>query len=180
MPLTLKGLFTCVVIALSMLSAQAADKADITARSGQALASLRSHVDAAGPLLDRAAGVLVFPEVVKVGFGGAEEYGEGCLIVDGKPVAYYATAGARYGLPLGAGAKSEVVLFMDSKALQSFRAGPAWEVGADGAVTLVRVAAGGGIDAAIAGEPVLGFIFTGKGLVGGLTLDGARFTRLAR
>ena len=135
---------------------------------------------AVGPLLDRAAGVLVFPEVVKVGFGGAEEYGEGCLIVDGKPVAYYATAGARYGLPLGAGAKSEVVLFMDSKALQSFRAGPAWEVGADGAVTLVRVAAGGGIDAAIAGEPVLGFIFTGKGLVGGLTLDGARFTRLAR
>jgi lipid-binding SYLF domain-containing protein len=180
MSLILKRFLICVLVALPALSAQAADKAEIAARSAQALTSLRSQVGAVGPLLDQAAGVLVFPEVVKVGFGGADEYGEGCLFVAGKPVAYYATAGAPYGLPLGAGAKSEVILFMDSKALQSFRSRPAWEVGADGGVTLVRAAAGGGIDASATGEPVVGFIFTDRGLVGGLTLDGARFTRLAR
>jgi lipid-binding SYLF domain-containing protein len=101
-------------------------------------------------------------------------------MVGGKPVAYYSTAGAAYGLPLGTRAKSEVVLFMKPEALQAFRAGPGWEVGADGDVTLVRLAAGGGIEGSIAGEPILGFIFTEQGLAGGLTLDGARFTRLAR
>ena len=170
----------CLLALATVLPARAADTAEIVARSQQSLANLRGQVSASAPLLDKAAGILVFPEVVKVGFGGGDEYGEGCLLVAGKPVAYYASAGAHYGLPLGAGAKSEVVLFMDAKALQAFRARPAWEVGVDGDVTLVRLAAGGGIAGSVAGEPILGFIFTGKGLAGGLTLEGARFTRLAR
>ena len=174
--------FTCLLALVTLRPGHAAETADadIVARSQQALASLRDQVSAAAPLLDEAAGVLVFPEVVKVGFGGGDEYGEGCLMVAGRPVAFYASAGARYGLPLGAGAKSEVVLFMDASALQAFRARPAWEVGVDGDVSLVRLAAGGGIAGSVAGEPVLGFIFTGKGLAGGLNLDGARFPRLAR
>ena len=90
--------------------------------------------------------MLVFPDVVKVGFGGAEEYGEGCLMVGDKPVAYYATAGASYGLPLGVQTKSEVVLFMDQETLEAFRSGADWKVGTDGEVTLVRAAAGASVD----------------------------------
>ena len=168
-----------VAVLVSTLPVRA-DTSEVAVRAEQALASLRGHVGAAGPLLDEAAGVLVFPDVVKVGFGGAEEYGEGCLMIAGKPVAYYASAGASYGLPLGVRTKSEVVLFMDKASLEAFRSRADWEVGADGEVTLVRAAAGGSVDGATAGEPILAFIFTEEGLAGGLTLDGARFTRLAR
>jgi lipid-binding SYLF domain-containing protein len=180
MQLIVTRLFSALALLLMLAPARAADTEAIAADAAQALEALRTHVAAAGPLLDEAAGILVFPQVVKVGFGGADEYGEGCLLVAGRPVAYYATAGAPFGLPLGVRAKSEVVLFMDAESLAAFRARHAWEVGADGGVTLVRAAAGGGIEGAIDGESVLGFIFTEQGLAGGLTLEGARFTRLAR
>ena len=176
----LKPLLLLLATLSLVLPVHGADPAEIAARSEQALADLRGHVSGASALLDDAAGVLVFPDVVKVGFGGGDEYGEGCLLVDGSPVAYYATAGAAFGLPLGGGTKSEVVLFMDVDTLQAFRAGSDWQVGSDGQVAMVRVAAGGDIAGATAGEPVLAFIFTEQGLAGRLDLDGARFTRLAR
>jgi lipid-binding SYLF domain-containing protein len=161
MPLIFRRFYQVVAATIGLLlalAAQASDKATIVADSQQALESLGGHVSGAG--------VLVFPDVVKVGFGGADEYGDGCLLVKGKPVAFYSTSGAAYGLPLGVRSKSEVVLFMT--------------VGVNGDITLVRMAAGGGIDAATTGEPILGFIFSDKGLARGLTLDGASFTRLAR
>ena len=183
MPLISRRFYQVVAATIGLLlalAAQASDKATIVADSQQALESLGGHVSGAGQLLEKAAGVLVFPDVVKVGFGGADEYGDGCLLVKGKPVAFYSTSGAAYGLPLGVRSKSEVVLFMTPQALKDFRAGPAWQVGVNGDITLVRMAAGGGIDAATTGEPILGFIFSDKGLARGLTLDGASFTRLAR
>ena len=45
-----------------------------------ALEDLRKHSAKAGELLDQAAGVLVFPDVVKMGFGVGGEFGEGVLI----------------------------------------------------------------------------------------------------
>ncbi len=179
MPCSLNRVLFCLLILAMTPLRVAADDAPC-AGSDQALAALQAQVSGASALVNRAAGVLVFPEVVKVGFGGSQEYGEGCLLVNRKPVAFYATAGASYGLPLGSPAKVEVVLFMTPEALAAFRAKPAWAVGADGEVALVRVAAGRGIDAAVAGEPVVGFIYTADGLANGLTLEGARFTRLAR
>lgn len=183
MPLILRCLvhsFAFTGLLLLAVNVQADDRATIIDNSQQALADLRGYASGSAALLDKAAGVLVFPRVVKVGFGGAEEYGEGVLLVKGKAAAFYSSAGADYGLPLGVRAKSEVVLFMSPEALEAFRASPAWKVGENGDVTLVRVAAGGGVDAATAGEPMLGFIFSEKGLAGGLTLEGAEFTRIAR
>jgi lipid-binding SYLF domain-containing protein len=176
----MRALAVTLFTLLLSVSTLADSRAEIERKSTAALDRLRASGDGVDELLGQAAGVLVFPDVVKVGFGGAEEYGEGCLMIAGKPVAYYASAGASYGLPLGVRTKSEVVLFMDKASLEAFRSRAEWEVGADGEVTLVRAAAGGSVDGATAGEPILAFIFTEEGLAGGLTLDGARFTRLAR
>ena len=38
-------------------------------------------------LANSAAGILVFPSVVKAGFGFGGEYGEGALLIQGRPVA---------------------------------------------------------------------------------------------
>ena len=172
-------LFTSLML-LTAGAVQADNKADIDAKVQDSLVKLRGHAAGSDELLAKAAGVLVFPNVVKMGFGVGGQYGEGALLVGDKPVAYYATSGGAYGLQLGALYKSEVILFMTGEALQEFRAAQEWAVGADGAVPMAKVGTGGRVDAASAGGPAVGFIFSNKGVVSGLTLEGSKFTRIAR
>ena len=51
--------------------------------------------------LSKAYAVLVFPSVVKGGFGIGGEYGEGAMLVDGNTTAYYEIASASFGFQLG-------------------------------------------------------------------------------
>ncbi len=168
------------LLALWPPMALADSKSHIDTKSVEALERLREHAPGAGPLLDKAVGILVFPDVVKMGFGVGGQYGEGSLLIDGEPVAYYATAGASFGLQLGAQYKSEVILFMTEEALARFRGSQGWEVGVDSSVAILDVGAGGKIDTRTLTQPVVAFIFSNKGLMGNLTLEGSRITRIAR
>lgn len=159
---------------------QADSVEEIDAGSIQALERLKSHAEGIENLLQDAAAVLVFPDVVKLGFGVGGQYGEGVLLVKGEPVAYYATAGASFGLQLGAQSKSEVILFLTREALVDFRNSRGWEVGVDGSVALPEQGAGGRIDTRNISEPVVGFIFSNQGLMGNLSFEGAKITRIAR
>jgi lipid-binding SYLF domain-containing protein len=160
--------------------ARADSKAAIDSGSLEALVKLREHSSHAGELLDRAAGVLVFPDVVKMGFGVGGEYGEGSLMVGGEPRAYFVTAGASFGLQLGAQFKSEVILFMTEEALQKFQNSRGWKVGVDGSVALLNLGGGGSIDTANVREPVVGFIFSNHGLMYNLTMEGSKISRVAK
>ena len=116
--------------------------------------------------------------ITRFGVGG--EYGEGVLLVEGKPEAYYATAGASFGLQLGAQTKSEVIVFTTAEALASFRASNGWQAGVDGSIAMPASGAGGSLDTRSLEEPVVGFIFSNQGLMGNLTFEGAKITRIAR
>ena len=176
-------IFSLITI-LALLFASAGLRADsrqhIDEKSVEALERLREHSADAGKLAEAAAGVLIFPDVVKMGFGVGGQYGEGLLLVEGEPVAYYATAGASFGLQLGAQYKSEIILFMTEQALADFRNSQGWEVGIDGSVALANVGAGGKIDSRTLNQPVVGFIFSNKGLMGSLSFEGSRILRIAR
>jgi lipid-binding SYLF domain-containing protein len=102
------------------------------------------------------------------------------LQVDGEPVAYYSTAGASFGLQLGAQFKSEVLLFMTDEALKQFRESRGWEVGVDGSVAVIQLGAGGKFDSKQLTQPVIAFIFSNQGLMYNLTLEGSKITRIAR
>ena len=142
-----------------------ADSAEqIRSGAGDALSFLRENIDGAGELLDRAAGVLVFPD-------------EGILLVAGEPAGYYATSGAAFGLPPGSGIKSEVVVFVSDAALQAFLERRSWRVG-EGGLVLANASAAAPVDQAVGKAG--GYIFAGTGLVPDLSLDGAKITRLAR
>jgi lipid-binding SYLF domain-containing protein len=159
---------------------RADNKAAIDAGSAEALVKLRLHSSQAGELLDKAAGVLVFPDVVKMGFGVGGEYGEGSLLVPGKPTAYFVTAGASFGLQVGIQTKSEVILFMTEEALKRFQNSAGWKVGVDGSVTVAKLGADGSFDSNTLRESIVGFIFSNKGLMYNLTLEGSKITRIAR
>ena len=155
-------------------------KAAIDAGSAEALVKLRAHSSKAEQLLDTAAGVLVFPDVVKLGFGVGGEYGEGSLLVPGKPTSYFVTAGASFGLQVGVQTKSVVILFMTADALKKFQNSSGWKVGVDGSVTLVKLGVDGSIDSQTLKESVVGFVFSATGLMYNLTLEGSKITRIAR
>ena len=160
--------------------ASAESKETIEAKTTEAIALLIEHAPESKELLDKAKGVLVFPHIVKMGFGVGAQYGEGVLRVNGASTGYYSTAGASFGLQLGAQTKSEAVLFMSDEALSAFQSGQGWEVGVDTSVAVVTLGKGGKIDSSQWRQPVLAFIFSNQGLMGNLSLEGSKITRIAR
>lgn len=153
-------------------------KQEIDAKVRAVVAEFYRHTSAGHELAEKAAGMLVFPEVVKAGIGIGGEYGEGALLVHGKTVAYYSTASASIGFQLGAQVKSEVILFMNQKVLERFRHSKGWKAGVDGSVALATLGAGGEIDTETARKPIIGFIFSNKGLMYNLTFEGSKITRI--
>lgn len=178
------GILLPALVALLLLASapglRADDKATIDAGSVAALVELRGHSSKAGELLDRAAGVLVFPDVVVLGFGVGGEYGEGTLLVPGKPTTYFVTAGASFGLQAGVQTKAEVILFMTEEALRKFQNSQGWRAGVDGSVALIELGAESSIDTTTIRDEVIGFVFSNKGLMYNLTLEGSKITRIAR
>lgn len=164
--------------ALGASIAGADDKALIDANTQRALNWIRASGGSSAQLLSKAAGVLVFPDVVKMGFGVGGEFGEGTLVVDGRTEGYYATAGTQYGNLPNAEYKAEVIFFMTDAALQAFRATQGWKVGEHAVVP----ALGSTADlAAIAPDAQhVGLIFSEDGVVPGLGFDGVKVTRIYR
>jgi lipid-binding SYLF domain-containing protein len=170
-----------VVLLTTLFIAQPAwadSAAEIDAEVNEALAQFKSEVNGADVFLRNAAGVLVFPRVVKAGIGIGGEYGKGALRVGGKTVDYYSTAAGSIGFQFGAQAKSIVIAFMTDEALAKFRGSAGFKVGVDGSVALIDLGAGKSIDTANIKDPVVGFVFGSKGLMYNLTLEGSKFTKL--
>lgn len=173
----MRTLIAIVMLAVS-LTASAASKQEINAEVKQALADFRKHTGAGHELSQKASGMLVFPNVIKAGIGIGGEFGEGALIVKGKTVGYYNIAAASIGLQLGAQARSQIVLFMNNKVLGEFRNSQGWKAGVDGSVALATLGAGGAVDTETAKQPIIGFIFSNKGLMYNLTFEGSKITRI--
>src|SRR5512136_2171325 len=76
--------------------------ADLDASVHATLDNFFYQIGGARELANKAFGILVFPSVVKAGFGFGGEYGEGALLIRGRPVDYYNTVSASFGFQLGA------------------------------------------------------------------------------
>ncbi len=140
----------------------------------------KDDVNGAEVFLNQAAGILIFPRVIKIGIGIGAETGEGALRVRGQTVDYYRTTSGSIGLQLGAQAKSIVIAFMTKESLEKFRNSEGWKVGVDGSVALIDIGAGKTIDSQNVKDPVVGFIFGSKGLMYNLTLEGSKFSKLKK
>lgn len=158
----------------------ATTKTEIDANVRSTLATFDRTVGGGNELRNKAAGVLVFPDVVKGGIGLGAEYGQGALMVGGQIVDYYDVYAGSVGFQLGGQVRSQVILFMDRASLNNFRASEGWEVGVDGSVAVVTIGVGGAVDSNSLQQPVLGFIFSNKGLMYNLTLEGSKIHKVNR
>lgn len=67
---------------------------------------------------------------------------------------------------------------MSDKVLKEFQSSYGWKAGVDGSVALATLGAGGSIDSETAKAPIIGFIFSNKGLMYNLSFEGSKITRL--
>jgi lipid-binding SYLF domain-containing protein len=156
----------------------AARRKAIDAGVDSALSLLYQQESGSRDLVGRAAGVLVFPNVMEAGFIVGASRGQGALRVGGKTVSYHATTSGSIGLQAGAQSTAVILLFMTQDALQRFQNSRGWTVGADASVTLLSVGASAQMTTATAQQPVIGYVLSNRGLMAGVSLDGARVTRL--
>ena len=129
-------------------------------------------------LEDQAAGMLVFPEVTKAGAGVAGEHGNGVLKVHGKTVGYYSTSSASVGLTLGVAHRSEVIMFMTQKSLDDFMASKGWSVGAETGLAVAKNGGGGDYDSDTLKKSIIGFVFSEKGLIADVSLEGSKINKI--
>lgn len=177
------ALIICAGFALAASPAARADDAkEINQKVQASLKEFRANTPPKAQVyFNKAAGVLVFPSVVKAGIGVGGEYGEGALLVGGRTIEYYSVAGASIGLQFGAQSRAQVIAFMTPKALADFRKADGWKAGVDGSVALVTLGAGGEVMTPDAkDQAVMGYVYGAKGLMYNLSFEGQKFTKLKR
>ena len=133
-------IFAVVLMAMVTLAggvARAASGAEIDANASQTLATLYNQSASARALGAKARGILIFSKITKAGLMVGGQYGEGALLQGGKAVGYYSTAGASYGLQIGAQQYGYAMFFMNDKALSSLNEDQGFEVGVGPSVVVV-------------------------------------------
>src|SRR3984957_16283110 len=174
--ISLVGLFVLTLGA--SVAARAESKQEIDVAVSDTLQRFTHAHSSHAELLRKPAGVLVFPRITKAGAGIGGEHGNGALLKSGTTANYYSLSSASLGLTLGAGQRSEVLLFMTREALTKFEASSTWNVGVDAQVALVSQGAGGAYDSETLQKPILGFVFDEKGLIGDLSLKGSKIKKI--
>ena len=158
----------------------AASGPEIEASVRATLAAFFREIWSSRELANQAVAILVFPTVVKAGFGIGGEYGEGALHIRGRTAGYYNIISGSIGFQFGAQARSVIIMFMTESALAGFQRTDGWKVGVDGSVAIITIGAGGAIDTNSIRSPIIGFIFDQKGLMYNLTLEGSKISRIQR
>jgi lipid-binding SYLF domain-containing protein len=162
----------------SMTFADTAKEIDVSV--DVTLERFEKEVLGSNDLVKTAKGILVFPKVIKAGFGIGGEYGEGALRIGNKTVDYYSTMAASIGFQLGAQTKSIILIFTKKEALKQFRNSDGWKAGVDGSVALISLGVGESLDTTNVKDPIIAFVFGQKGLMYNLTLEGSKFSKLDR
>ncbi|MDJ1163773.1 YSC84-related protein [Burkholderia gladioli pv. gladioli] len=159
-------------------STNASKRQAIDASVNATLSRLYSTVPGSRELAAKSRGILVFPSVLQAGFIVGAQTGNGALRVGGSTIGYFNTSSLSVGLQAGAQSKAVVFLFMTQDALDKFRATDGWSAGADASVALVKMGANGAIDSNTATAPVEVIVLTNAGLMGDVSINGTKVTKL--
>jgi lipid-binding SYLF domain-containing protein len=163
---------------ISPSPAIAASEAEIDRDVDLALTTLYDGTPQARWLMQNAKAILVFPSIVKGGFLVGGQYGEGALRVGGKTTGYYNSVAASYGLQAGVQVFGYALLFMKDYALEYLGRSEGWEIGVGPSIVIVDAGKAAALTSTTAQDDIYAFIFSQKGLMAGLGLQGSKITRI--
>lgn len=159
-------------------TADAESAREMRRNAHQALSQLYASEPAAKALGEKAAGILIFPEIIKGGFMVAAQYGNGVLFKEGKAVAYYNTTSGSFGFQAGVQTFGYALFFMTKDDLHYLERSHGWELGVGPSITVVDVGIARSLSTTTARQGMYAFFFDQKGLMGGLGLQGTKITRI--
>ena len=171
---------TASVVATTRFPASAATGSEISRDASAALSTLYRSQPAAKALGQRAKGILVFPHMLKAGFMFGGQIGEGALMKRGKTVGYYNSVAASYGLQAGAQKFGYALFFMNDAALKQLDATKGFEVGVGPSIVVLDSGAAKSFTSNTATSDVYAFIFSQKGLMAGLGIQGSKITKISK
>jgi lipid-binding SYLF domain-containing protein len=157
----------------------AAQRKALDASADSALSRLYAQQRGSKELVNSARGVLVFPSVVSAGFIVGAATGQGVLRKGGKTAGYFRMSEGSVGLLAGAQSQAVFILFMTDGALSRFESSRGWTAGVDASVSMITVGANAEVTTQTAQQEIIGFVLTNAGLMGSVSLNGSRITRLS-
>jgi lipid-binding SYLF domain-containing protein len=171
-----------VTLLMNPTPAMAASKAEIDRGARSALRKLLKNNTMAQTLAEKAKGILVFPSIYKGGLIVGGQYGDGALIKNGTTVGYYNSVAASYGLQAGGQKFGYAMFFMTDAALAYLDKSDGWEIGVGPSLVIVdketAAAFGKTSTSSTLQSDIYAFIFSQKGLMAGLGLQGSKITKI--
>ena len=168
-----------IIPLIGMGHASAAENKSLLVQDAEAaLESLYKNQPAAKALGTQAAGILVFPKIVRAGFIVGGSGGEGVLFKKGTPSAHYSSGSASVGLQAGVQSFGYAVFFLTNKDLQDFQKSKGWDIGTSPTVVVVDSGAAKEINTTTAKKAVYAFVFNQEGLMAGIALQGQKITKI--
>jgi len=152
----------------------------IDAAVDAALAELFASVSGAEQLAAQAQGVLIIPNITRLGFFAGGAYGEGALRIRGATVDYYSLSAVSIGFTFGAQAYNQALFFLTPEALQDFRLADGWTLGVDAAVVVNTEGAAGSLNTTSFNRPIVEVVYAQRGLLADASLAGAKYSRIYR
>ena len=160
-------------------TAIAASASDITTKAHKALDALCKKEQSAKLLRTEARAILVFPSIYKAGFIVGGQGGDGALFKGNKTVGYYRSVAASYGLQAGAQKFGYALFFMKDDALAYLDKSGGWEIGVGPSIVIVDEGVGKTLTTTTGRSDVYAFIFSQKGLMAGLGIQGSKITKIS-
>src|SRR5215467_5966878 len=137
-------------------------------------------LSASSALAAQAKGILIFPSIVKAGFLFGGQYGEGVLLKHGRTAGYYNSVAASYGLQAGVQSFGYAMFFMNDSALAYLDKSEGFEIGVGPSIVVVDAGTAKTLTTTTGRSDVYAFIFSQKGLMAGLGLQGSKISRIEK
>jgi len=160
-------------------TSHAASASQLNRDGAAALKRLYASQSSARLLGKSAKRILVFPSIVKAGFMFGGQLGDGVLFNNaGKPLGYYNSVAASYGFQAGVQTFGYALFFMNDAALRQLDDTNGFEVGVGPSIVVVDEGVGKSMTSNTLTSDVYAFIFSQKGLMAGMGIQGSKITRI--
>jgi len=128
--------------------------------------------------VEKAAGILVFPSIIKAGlFGFGGSYGQGGLVIKDDVQSYFNIVSASFGFQLGIQQYSLLLLFLTQEALDDFVNSDGWQVGVNASVAIIEFGAGAVVNTDSIKDDIIAVVFDNAGLMYEFSLSGTKISR---
>ncbi|WP_027817523.1 lipid-binding SYLF domain-containing protein [Paraburkholderia bannensis] len=187
-PLRIAALLSAVLLAAcsttdittSSASSEATSHAQLEQEARVALAQLYDTTPRARELSANAAGILIFPSIVKAGLLLGGSGGKGVLFgPDGSVKGYYSAAAVSWGLQAGAQSFSEAMVLTTPESVSQLDAADGWSVGMGPSVVVIDSGMAKDVTTTTARSDIYAFIYGQSGLMAGLGVQGQKITKLS-